>query len=154
MSVQLILTNSSILILGKLSPHFLQEDQTPCLPSGESPASGKSSIPKRHLLGSDYVKSDRTICSSLLYRLAPYKSHVTQPCSPFILNNNFSYVQYSTIAARAVRGVLKGEAKEAGAKRGEIMSIGKLRFDVEHITDIVSIKFQKWEGGKAQGKKE
>ena len=142
MSVQLILTNSSILVLGKLSPHFLQEDQTPCLPFGESPASSKSSIRTRHLLGSDYVKSDRTIYSSLLYR------------SPFFLHNNFSYVQYSTIAARAVRGVLKGEAKEAGAKRGEIMSIGKLRFDVEHISDIVSIKFQKWEGGKAQGKKE
>jgi len=48
-----------------------------------------------------------------------------------------SYVQYSTIAARAVRQVLKGEAKDLGAKR-----------------DIVSIKFQKWEGGKPQGKKE
>ena len=72
MSVQLILTNSSILILGKLSPHFLQEDPTPCLPSGESPASGKSSTPKRHLLGSDYVKSDRTIYLSL--STLPYKA--------------------------------------------------------------------------------
>ena len=74
--------------------------------------------------------------------------------SPFILHNNFSYVQYSTIAARAVRGVLKGEAKDTAAKRGENTSVGKLRFDDEHITDIVSIKFQKWEGGKPQGKKE
>jgi len=48
-----------------------------------------------------------------------------------------NYVQYSTIAARAVRSALKGEAKEAAVKR-----------------EITSIKFQKWEGGKALGKKE
>ena len=31
----------------------------------------------------------------------------------------FSYVQYSTIAARAVRQALKGEAKDAAVKRGK-----------------------------------
>ena len=41
----------------------------------------------------------------------------------FLLHSNFSYVQYSTIAARAVRQVLKGEAKEAGAKRGDITNM-------------------------------
>ena len=49
----------------------------------------------------------------------------------------FSYVQYSTIAARAVRQALKGEAKDSGVNR-----------------EIVSIKFQKWEAGKPVGKKE
>jgi len=48
-----------------------------------------------------------------------------------------NYVQYSTIAARAVRQALKGDAKEAASKR-----------------EIVSIKFQNWEGGKPIGKKE
>ena len=38
-----------------------------------------------------------------------------------------SYVQYSTIAARAVRQALKGDAKEAASKRGKlnIYSSGK-----------------------------
>ena len=31
-----------------------------------------------------------------------------------------SYVQYSTIAARAVRQALKGDAKEAASKRGKL----------------------------------
>ena len=69
---------------------------------------------------------------------------------------DFSYVQYSTIAARAVRQVLKGEAKDAAAKRGEIMTMGNKTLQIwrANISDITSIKFQKWEGGKPQGKKE
>ena len=41
-----------------------------------------------------------------------------------------SYVQYSTIAARAVRQALKGDAKEAASKRGKlyIYSSGDPRF--------------------------
>ena len=41
-----------------------------------------------------------------------------------------SYVQYSTIAARAVRSALKGEAKEAGAKRGETKIMEKRKLNV------------------------
>ena len=47
-----------------------------------------------------------------------------------------NYVQYSAIAAKTVRAALKTDLKESAAKRA-----------------ISSIKFQKWEGGKALGKK-
>ena len=73
------------------------------------------------------------------------------------LSSPFSYVQYSTIAARAVRQALKGEAKEAGVKRGNFFKHKKLQknwYKYFSISDIVSIKFQKWEAGKPVGKKE
>jgi len=69
--------------------------------------------------------------------VSSFLSRTSNTMSAFWRVAGLSYVQYSTIAARAVRQVLKGEAKDLGAKR-----------------DIVSIKFQKWEGGKPQGKKE
>ena len=67
-----------------------------------------------------------------------------------------SYVQYSTIAARAVRQALRGDAKEAGVKRGKISSAreSKMRDLIILIAEIVSVKFQKWENGKPLGKKE
>ena len=48
-----------------------------------------------------------------------------------------NYVQYSNIAARCVRAALKDGLKADADKRA-----------------ATSIKFQKWEGGKALGKKE
>ena len=45
-----------------------------------------------------------------------------------------SYVQYSNIAAKVVRRCLKPELKADAAKR-----------------EVVSVKFTKWEGGKAVG---
>ena len=48
---------------------------------------------------------------------------------------NFSYVQYSNVAAKVVRRCLKGDAKSEAAKR-----------------EVVSVKFTKWEGGKPVGK--
>ena len=50
-------------------------------------------------------------------------------------NLSFSYVRYSNIAAQCVRNGLKADLKAESAKR-----------------EIHSIKFQKWEGGKAVGK--
>ena len=47
---------------------------------------------------------------------------------------DFSYIQYSNIAARVVRKALKPELQADAAKR-----------------EITSIKFQKWEGGKPIG---
>jgi len=48
-----------------------------------------------------------------------------------------NYVQYSTVAARAVRAALKSkDAQEAASKRA-----------------ITSIKFQNWVGGKPVGVK-
>ena len=48
---------------------------------------------------------------------------------------NFSYVQYSAIAARTVRKALKDSLKVDAGKR-----------------DVTAIKFTKWENGKAVGK--
>jgi len=48
-----------------------------------------------------------------------------------------SYVNYSNIAARATRAALKPQLKTDAEKRA-----------------IMSVKFQKWAGGKPQGKKE
>ena len=48
---------------------------------------------------------------------------------------NFSYVQYSAIAARTVRKALKDSLKADADKR-----------------DVTAIKFVKWENGKAVGK--
>ena len=48
---------------------------------------------------------------------------------------DFSYIQYSAIAARVVRKALKEQLQADAAKR-----------------DITGIKFVKWEGGKAVGK--
>ena len=64
-----------------------------------------------------------------------------------------NYVQYSNIAAKTVRQALKGEAKDAAAKRGNQLScvVGIILAIV--FLDIVSIKFQKWEGGKPLGEK-
>ena len=64
-----------------------------------------------------------------------------------------NYVQYSNIAAKTVRQALKGEAKDAAAKRGNPLSrvVGTILACV--FLDIVSIKFQKWEGGKPLGEK-
>ena len=64
-----------------------------------------------------------------------------------------NYVQYSNIAAKTVRQALKGEAKDAAAKRGNQLSrvVGIILASV--FLDIVSIKFQKWEGGKPLGEK-
>ena len=66
-----------------------------------------------------------------------------------------SYVQYSTIAARAVRLALRGEAKESAGKRGEICGECSGRVVITGVPlDIVSVKFQQWENGKPLGKKE
>ena len=64
-----------------------------------------------------------------------------------------NYVQYSNIAAKVVRQALKGEAKDAAAKRGNQLSrvVGIILAFV--FLDIVSIKFHKWEGGKPLGEK-
>ena len=64
-----------------------------------------------------------------------------------------NYVQYSNIAAKTVRQALKGEAKDAAAKRGNQLNcvVGIILAFV--FLDIVSIKFQKWEGGKPLGEK-
>jgi len=48
-----------------------------------------------------------------------------------------NYVRYSNIAAQCVRKALKQELKEDAAKR-----------------EISTIKFQKWEAGKAVGTKQ
>ena len=48
---------------------------------------------------------------------------------------NFSYVQYSAIAAATVRKALKESLQADAVKRG-----------------TTAIKFTKWEGGKAVGK--
>jgi len=48
-----------------------------------------------------------------------------------------SYINYSSIAARCTRAALKPKLQTDAEKRA-----------------IMSIKFQKWEGGKAVGKKE
>ena len=64
-----------------------------------------------------------------------------------------NYVQYSNIAAKTVRQALKGEAKDAAAKRGNQLS-RVVRIILAFVfLDIVSIKFQKWEGGKPLGEK-
>ena len=65
-----------------------------------------------------------------------------------------NYVQYSNIAAKTVRQALKGEAKDAAAKRGNQLSrvVGIILLAFVFL-DIVSIKFQKWEGGKPLGEK-
>lgn len=46
------------------------------------------------------------------------------------------YIQYSSIAARTTRAVLKKDLQEAATKR-----------------NVTSIKFQKWEAGKPVGAK-
>ena len=66
-------------------------------------------------------------------------------CRPFCLvfvpihvscSLDFSYIQYSNVAAKVVRRCLKGDAlKNDAAKR-----------------EVTSIKFAKWEGGKQVGK--
>ena len=144
MSLQLILTNSSILILGKLSPHFSQEHQTPCLPSGESPASSKFSVSSQ-----DYeqvsqrvlkvnVKSDRTIhfCVSptFQFQLCPVLQHRRQGCSP----------------GPEGRGQ-GGRCQERWPHKHEKSNLTIWR---ANISDMVSVKFQNWEGGKPVGKKE
>ena len=64
-----------------------------------------------------------------------------------------NYVQYSNIAAKTVRQALKGEAKDAAAKRGNQLSRVVWILLAFVFLDIVSIKFQKWEGGKPLGEK-
>ena len=64
-----------------------------------------------------------------------------------------NYVQYSNIAAKTVRQALKGEAKDAAAKRGNQLSRVVWIIIAFVFLDIVSIKFQKWEGGKPLGEK-
>ena len=64
-----------------------------------------------------------------------------------------NYVQYSNIAAKTVRQALKGDAKDAAAKRGNQLSRVAGTTLAFVFLDIVSIKFQKWEGGKPLGEK-
>ena len=52
-----------------------------------------------------------------------------------VILQNFSYIQYSNVAARVVRQALKKELQADAGKR-----------------DITGIKFQKWEAGKPVGK--
>ena len=49
---------------------------------------------------------------------------------------DFSYIQYSNVAAKVVRRCLKGDALKTDAAKRE----------------VTSIKFAKWEGGKQVGK--
>ena len=54
----------------------------------------------------------------------------------------FSYVQYSTIAARAVRQALKGEAKDSGVKRGKIVVLSKNDLTQFSVRVMVNFNFR------------
>ena len=57
-----------------------------------------------------------------------------------------NYVQYSNIAAQTVRQALKGEATSMSSYLVVVLTMFV-------FLDIVSIKFQKWDGGKPVGDK-
>ena len=137
---QLILNHSSILPLQKLPSHFHQDHQAPCPLSGESPVLSKSLIPllKAILKGSTQKESQKPPARTSISRSQLFAAMSSTPPSPPGL--------CAALWRERLRRPLPREVR--------MTKDLEIRFIIGTFSEITSIKFQKWEGGKALGKKE